>query len=42
LIFGSGDLVNALMSLELVDEYRLMVFPVIAGNEKRLFGDVAD
>ncbi|WP_187829827.1 dihydrofolate reductase family protein [Labrys sp. KNU-23] len=36
--FGGAGVANSLISLDLVDEYRLMVTPVIFGDGKRLFG----
>ncbi|MGW0483339.1 dihydrofolate reductase family protein [Nonomuraea sp. NPDC003214] len=34
---GSTDLIHTLQRAELVDEYRLLVFPVVLGEGKRLF-----
>jgi dihydrofolate reductase len=39
LVAGSARLVSALIELDLVDEYRLMVYPVLLGAGKRLFAD---
>ena len=41
LIYGSGSLVDELTRHRLIDEYRLMVHPVIVGAGKRLFGGLA-
>jgi dihydrofolate reductase len=41
-VAGSARLVQGLLDLDLVDELRLMVFPVVLGSGKRLFGASAE
>ncbi len=38
-IYGSASIVQALTARGLIDEYQLLVHPVILGGGKRLFGD---
>ena len=42
IVYGSADLVAGLMKAGLIDEYRLMVFPLVLGSGKRMFRDEAD
>ncbi|MDI5936349.1 dihydrofolate reductase family protein [Halomonas kalidii] len=41
LTWGSADMVRQLLAAGLVDELRLLIYPVLLGHGKRLFGDDA-
>jgi dihydrofolate reductase len=41
-VHGSGKLVKTLMENNLVDQYNLMVFPVVLGNGRKLFNDLKE
>lgn len=38
-VLGSGNLIQTLMGQNLVDQYRLWVFPLVIGSGKRLFSE---
>jgi dihydrofolate reductase len=41
-VHGSPRLVQTLLEHDLVDEFRLMIYPAVLGTGKRLFGDTSD
>ena len=41
-VHGSAQLVQTLLEQDLVDELRLMVYPIVIGSGKRIFGELKD
>ena len=41
-IYGSASIVQALMNLGLIDEYQLLIHPIVLGDGKSLFEDIKD
>ena len=41
LVMGSGELVRSLMSAQVIDEYILLIHPLVLGSGTRLFGEMS-